>query len=452
MNGQLYIQPSLITNSKSNTFYEELKNSLNSCDRFFFSVAFINYSGLQLLLDIFADLEQNNIEGKIITSTYLSFTDVKSLRKLTTFNNIETKIYIADSFRGFHTKGYIFEYEDYFKVIIGSSNITQSALKTNVEWNVRYITKNKTEGFALEIIEEFNKLWDLTNEINEDFLFQYESFLTEVEKFVLLEKQTFEKSIEIKANNMQKKALSNLSKLRENNQNKALVIAATGTGKTYLSAFDVQSFKAKRVLFLVHREVILSEAMESFKKVNEDRTVSKYAAGNKDLNGDFVFAMVQTLYSNENYKTIPRDYFDYIIADEAHRSYSQSYKSLIEYFTPKFLLGMTATPERTDGGNIFELFNNNIALEMRLRDSLREDLVLPFHYFGISDVTADLENVDLTKIDEVAKKLSIKDRVDFVIEKMEYYGYSGKKRKCLAFCVNNAHADFMANEFNAFGY
>ena len=452
MNEQLYIQPSLITNNKSNTFYEELRNSLNSCNRFFFSVAFINYSGLQLLLDIFTNLERNNIEGKIITSTYLSFTDVKSLRKLTTFNNIETKIYIADSFRGFHTKGYIFEYEDYYKVIIGSSNITQSALKTNVEWNVRYITKNKTEGFALEIIEEFNKLWDLTNEINEEFLYQYESFLNEVEKFVLLEKQVFEKSIEIKANSMQKKALYNLQKLRENNQEKALLIAATGTGKTYLSAFDVKNFSARKVLFLVHREVILSEAMESFKKVNEDRTVSKYAAGNKDLSGDFVFAMVQTLYSNENYRTIPRDYFDYIIADEAHRSYSQSYKSLIEYFTPKFLLGMTATPERTDGGNIFELFNNNIALEMRLRDSLREDLVLPFHYFGISDVTADLENVDLTKIDEVAKKLSIKDRVDFVIEKMEYYGYSGRKRKCLAFCVNNAHADFMANEFNAFGY
>ena len=118
MNEQSYIQPSLITNNKSNTFYEELKNSLNSCNRFFFSVAFINYSGLQLLLDIFTNLEKNNIEGKIITSTYLSFTDVKSLRKLTTYNNIETKIFIADNFRGFHTKGYIFEYKDYYKVII----------------------------------------------------------------------------------------------------------------------------------------------------------------------------------------------------------------------------------------------------------------------------------------------------------------------------------------------
>jgi len=448
----LDIQPSLITNHKSNTFYEELTNSLKSCNRFFFSVAFINYSGLQLLLDIFTSLENDNVEGKIITSTYLNFTDVKSLRKLTTFNNIETKIYIADNYRGFHTKGYIFEYDTYYKIIVGSSNITQSALKTNVEWNVRYITKNKSEGFALEMIEEFNKLWELTNEINEEFLSQYESFLNEVERFVLLEKQVFENNIELKANSMQKKALDNLQKLRENNQDKALVIAATGTGKTYLSAFDVKNFSPKRVLFLIHREVILSEAMKSFRRVNENRSASKYAGGNKDLSGDFVFAMVQTLYSNENYKTLSRDHFDYIIADEAHRSYSKSYKTLLEYFKPKFLLGMTATPERTDGGNIFELFNNNIALEMRLRDSLREDLVLPFHYFGISDVTTDLENVDLSKIDEVAQKLSIKNRVDFVIEKMEYYGYSGKKRKCLAFCVNNDHSDYMASEFNAFGY
>jgi len=452
LNEYLSREPSLITNQKSNTFFEEITSSLESCNKFYFSVAFINYSGLQLLLDLFSLLENNNVNGRIITSTYLNFTDIKSLRKLNTFRNIETKIYIADKYKGFHTKGYIFEYDDYLKIIVGSSNITQSALKTNVEWNIKYITKNKSEGFAVEIINEFNQLWELTNDINEEFLNQYESFLNEVEQFVRLENKIFENRIVLKENSMQKKALFNLQKLRENNQKKALVIAATGTGKTYLSAFDVKQFSPKRVLFLIHREVILSEAMESFSRVHQDRIVCKYSGKDKNFDGDFVFAMIQTLYSNENYKTIPRDYFDYIIADEAHRSYSVSYKTLLEYFKPQFLLGMTATPERTDGGNIFEFFNNNIALEMRLRDSLREDLVLPFHYFGISDVTTDLENVDLSKIDEVAKKLSIKDRVDFIIEKMEYYGFSGIKRKCLAFCVNNAHSDFMAREFNAFGY
>lgn len=452
MDNKFLLEPSLITNQKSSTFYEELHDSLETCKSFYFSVAFINYSGLQLLLDLFTSLENRNINGKIITSTYLNFTDIKSLRRLTTYRNIETKIYIADNYKGFHTKGYIFEYDNYYKIIVGSSNITQSALKTNIEWNVRYITKNKTEGFALEIIEEFNKLWDLTNDINEDFLVQYESFLNEVNQFVRLEKQVFDNKIELKENSMQKKALVNLKQLRENKQNKALIIAATGTGKTYLSAFDVKQLNPKRVLFLIHREVILDEAMTSFKRVHPERIISKFSGKHKDIEGEFVFAMVQTLYSNDNYKTIPQDYFDYVIADEAHRSFSPSYKSLIEYFQPKFLLGMTATPERTDGGNIFELFNNNVALEMRLRDSLREDLVIPFHYFGISDVTSDLQNVDLSRDDEVARKLSVKDRVDLIIEKMEYYGHSGLKRKCLGFCVNNAHADYMANEFNAFGY
>jgi superfamily II DNA or RNA helicase/HKD family nuclease len=449
---QYFYEPSLITNQNSTNFFEELSQSLNACKRFYFSVAFINYSGLQLLLDVFKKLDNNDVCGKIITSTYLNFTDVKSLRKLSEFSNIETKIYVADRYKGFHTKGYIFEFDNYYKIIVGSSNITQSALKTNVEWNVKYITKNKTEGFAIEIINEFNDLWDLTTEINEDFLTQYESFLSEVEKFVRLENNVFENHIVLKENSMQQKALYNLQKLRENKQNKALIIAATGTGKTYLSAFDVRQFEPKRVLFLIHREVILSEAMKSYKRVHTNKVMTRYSGTEKDYSGDFVFAMIQTLYSNENYKSIPKDYFDYIIADEAHRSYSTSYRSILEYFEPKFLLGMTATPERTDGGNIFEFFNNNIALEMRLRDSLREDLVLPFHYFGISDVTTDLEDIDLSKIDEVARKLSIKDRVDFVIEKMEYYGFSGRKRKCLGFCVSNAHADFMASEFNAFGY
>lgn len=452
MNNQLQLEPSLITNQRSHTFYEELSQSLKNCQKFYFSVAFINYSGLQLLLDLFKTLDNEQVKGKIITSTYLNFTDIKSLRKLTTFRHIDTKIYIADKYKGFHTKGYIFEYDSYYKIIVGSSNITQSALKTNIEWNVKYITKTKTDYFAQEIIDEFNELWDLTSDINEDFLAQYEKFLSDIDKFVKLENQIFDNRVELKENSMQQKALYNLAKLRENNQHKALIIAATGTGKTYLSAFDVRQFNPQRVLFLVHRDVILDEAMKSFKRVHPNRLMSKYSGKQKDIDGEFVFAMIQTMYSNENYMRLPRDYFDYIITDEAHRSFSDSYRCVLEYFKPKFLLGMTATPERTDGGNIFELFNNNIALEMRLRDSLREDLVLPFHYFGITDVTADLEDVDLSKIDDIAKKLSIKNRVDLVIEKIEHYGYSGMKRKCLAFCINKAHAEYMSFEFNAFGY
>ena len=452
MNHSVVSEVKLVTNKTEYTFYEELKESLKTCSKFYFSVAFINYSGLQLLLDLFQEVENSKVKGKIITSTYLNFTDVISLRKLMHYHNIHTKIYVADQHKGFHTKGYLFEYDTYYKIIIGSSNITQSALKSNIEWNVRVVSKTKDDSFVLEMIKEFNELWDLTSPINDSFLDQYQTFLDDMDRFVKLEKQVFENKIVIKENSMQQKALLNLQALRENQQTKALIIAATGTGKTYLSAFDVKQFQARKIMFLVHREVILSEAMKSFQRIIPSANYSKITGDEKNVDGDFVFAMIPTMYSNNNYQYFEKDYFDYIIADEAHRSYSLSYKTLLDYFTPKFLLGMTATPERTDGGNIFAMFHNNIALEMRLRDSLREDLVVPFHYFGITDLTTDLEDVDLSKIDEVAKRLSIHNRVDFVIEKLEHYGYSGSKRKCLGFCINKAHAEYMANEFNLFGY
>jgi len=445
------IEPKLITNNKENSFYQELTFSLQSCNRFFFSVAFINYSGLQLLLDAFKELDNKKVEGKIITSTYLNFTDVKSLRKLMEFSYIKSKIYIANSHKGFHTKGYIFEYDDNYKIIVGSSNITQSALKSNVEWNVRYISK-KDDDFIFEMITEFNNLWNLTSEINNNFLSQYESFLEEISIFVKKEKNIFNHTVEIVPNTMQLRALDSLELLRNNNQNKALIIAATGTGKTYLSAFDVKNLKPKKVLFVVHRRVILDEAKKSFERIMPEKFSTIFQGSNKETNAEFTFAMINTLEKEKNYTLFAKDHFDYIILDEAHRSFSKSYQNILNYFSPKFLLGMTATPERPDGGNIFNFFNNNIALEVRLRDALEEDLVIPFHYFGITDVTTDLSNIDISKIDEVAKRLSIKERVDLIIEKIEHYGHSDVKRKCLGFCATKNHARYMADEFNKFGY
>ncbi len=451
MDTEKRIEPKLITNNKESSFYQELTSSLQTCNRFFFSVAFINYSGLQLLLDAFKELDNAKIQGKIITSTYLNFTDIKSLRKLMEFDYIKSKIYVANSHKGFHTKGYIFEYNDSYKIIVGSSNITQSALKSNVEWNVRFISK-KNDAFISEIINEFNTLWELTSEINENFLEQYESFLNEINVFVKKEKSIFNHTVEIIPNSMQLRALDSLELLRNNNQNKALIIAATGTGKTYLAAFDVKKFNPKRVLFVVHRRIILEDAKESFEKIMPEKFSTIFQGSNKEINAEFTFAMINTIQKEKNYTLFAKDYFDYIILDEAHRSFSESYQNIINYFTPKFLLGMTATPERPDGGNIFNFFNNNIALEVRLRDALEEDLVIPFHYFGITDITTDLSNIDISKIDEIAEKLSIKERVDLIIEKIEHYGHSDAKRKCLGFCATKTHAKYMADEFNKFGY
>lgn len=451
MDKNLSTVPKLILNDSYGSFYKELTLSLQTCKKFYFSVAFINYSGLQLLIDEFNNLSNKNINGKIITSTYLNFTDVNSLIKLKQYKNIDTRIYIANQSKGFHTKGYIFEYDDYYKIIVGSSNITQSAFKSNVEWNVEYLAK-KSDQFSNKILDEFNNLWNETDDINDAFIEQYSSFMKTMEEFVKKERSIFDYSLEIKPNKMQLEALKNLSILRKNNQNKALIIAATGTGKTYLAAFDAKEFNPKRMLFIAHRNNILSDAKRSFAKVITNPSLGEYTSKNKIANYDYTFAMIQTLTKDNNLLSFKPNDFDYIVIDEAHRSYSKTYQKVIKYFKPQFLLGMTATPERTDGGNIFALFNNNIGLEVRLRDALKEDLIVPFHYFGISDTTADLSNLDDLGIDEIAQKLSIGKRVDLVIENIEKYGHDGRKRKCLAFCATKAHAKYMAEEFNGFDY
>lgn len=441
----------LVTNHKENNFYLELVNSFDNCINFYFSVAFISYSGLQLILDKLQEIENKKIQGKIITTTYLNFTEPKCLEKLKQFRNIKTKIFIADNYQGFHTKGYIFEYTDHYKIIVGSSNLTQNALKTNIEWNVKLYSKKNSE-FIKTIIDEFNTLWDLTDEITEDFLDEYKKFLIELDDFIKKEKEIFEYHKEIKPNKMQVQATKNLQRLREHGYNKALVISATGTGKTYMSAFDVRQFNPRRFLFVVHREKILDDAIKTYKRVIPNINVGKLTGDVKDGNKDFIFASINTIYKDEILKQYSPHHFDYIVIDEAHRSTSMMYKKLLGYFQPKFLLGMTATPERLDNENIFEIYDNNIALEIRLRDALENDLVVPFHYFGITDVTTDLSDINIEEIDKVAERLNIKERVDLIEEKMNFYEYDGKKRKCLAFCVNTKHARYMDEEFRKRGY
>ena len=437
----------LITNDFSRTMYEELTSSLNECKSFLFSVAFISYSGLQLLLRSLSEFEDKNVIGRIITSDYLNFTDTKSLRKLKEFHNIETKIFLARHDKGFHSKAYIFEYEDSYKIIIGSSNITQSALKSNVEWNVKIITKSD-HAFTVKVIQEFNELWSNTTIIDERFLIEYEKLIQMLRESNDREREIFYIDHEVIANTMQIKATENLRWLREHGEKKALVIAATATGKTYMSAFDVKHYKPRKVLFIVHREDILHKAEISFKKVLGAGIETGFLTGTRrDEKKQYLFATIQTL--SNHYQEFSKNEFDYIIYDEAHHACAPTYRDVISYFEPKFTLGMTATPERMDDMNLFDLFDNNIALEIRLREAMETNLVVPFHYFGITEVNGvDLSTVDSGDVDEITRKLSISSRVDYVIEKMDYYGFDGTKRKILGFCASIAHAEYMTDEFN----
>lgn len=441
----------LIVNSDKGNLLYELHKSLHECEKFYFSVAFINYSGIQLLLEAFKELEDKGIRGKIITSTYLNFTEPKALERIKKFNNVDLKIFVTNKEVGFHTKAYIFENKDNYKIIIGSSNITQSALKSNIEWNVQVISK-KDDYFVSDVIKEYEKLWDCTENVDDEFLNRYESFINELRK---VERSTNGDFINYKAitpNTMQSKAMENLARLRHHGEDKALVIAATGTGKTYMSAFDVKNYQPDKMLFIVHREEILRKAKEAYEKLieNNKKSTGLYTGNTKEKDADYLFSTIQTM--SKHFSEFEEDSFDYIIIDEAHHAASPSYQSVFEYFKPKFILGMTATPERTDNENIFELFDNNVALEVRLHDALKDELIIPFHYFGITDISGvDLSHVNIDDIAEITKRLKVNKRVDFIIDEMNFYGYDGDKCKCLGFCAGTDHARYMADEFNKRG-
>ena len=245
--------------------YNEIYDSLLSCNSFIFSVAFINYSGLQMLINALDEIRNRHIKGKVLTSDYLKFTDPKALRKLLEFENIQTKIFLQERYGGFHTKAYIFEFDDEIKLYIGSSNITENALLRNVEWNMKVISK-QSSPLVNETYDQFNKLWEKTDIITENFLDEYESFIDDLRNIQRENSRVFKSDL-VLPNSMQTRAIQQLDRLRLRGEDRGLVIAATATGKTYMSAFDVQQFKPRRVLFIVHLEDILFKAVESFKNV-----------------------------------------------------------------------------------------------------------------------------------------------------------------------------------------
>lgn len=252
---------------------------------------------------------------------------------------------------------------------------------------------------------------------------------------------------------MQLGFISNLEKIRAAGETKALLISATGTGKTYASAFALREEDTKKVLFLVHREQIAKQAIASYKKVfGKTRTFGLLSGNSKDYDVDYLFSTMQMMAKPEILTRFRRDEFDTIIIDEAHRTGAASYQNIMKYFAPKFWLGMTASPERTDAFDVYDAFDHNIAYEIRLQQALEENLLCPFHYFGITDLQIDGETVDEETGLRDFNKLTSDDRVSYVIEQMEYYGYCGRKPKGLIFCSSKKEAGVLSEKFNERGY
>ena len=448
IDSNLALRPSLLINdyNKGSKVLSEIVNELRNCENFKMSVAFITSSGVVPLLETLKFINEKGVKGKILTTDYLQFSEPKALKKLLEFPNIEVKMYCKDNF---HTKGYIFHHSDHYKVIVGSSNLTQSALTKNKEWNIK-ISSLEEGALTDSVLSEFDAMWEEADELTLERLEVYEKVYKQQREITRKSKVPKIEQYKLRPNKMQVLALQSLEKIHQKGIDKALLISATGTGKTYLSAFDIRNFSPKRALFIVHREQIAKQALESFKNVFDDIKSMGILSGNsKDTNKDLIFSTIQTLSKDEVLSSFSKDEFDYIVIDEVHKAGANSYQKIANYFTPKFLLGMSATPERNDDFDIFKMFNYNIAYEIRLQDALEENLLCPFHYFGIMDISID--GVNLGDNAEF-KDLVCDQRVDHIIKQIKFYGYSGDRVRGLVFCSNKNEAKELSDKFNKKGF
>lgn len=432
-----------------------IEDELLRCDKFQISVAFITLGGITPLLQTLKELEKKNIPGEILTTNYLNFSEPKALEKLNGLSNITLKMYdVQEAGEGFHTKGYIFKTDEVYRIIIGSSNITSAALTRNQEWNTKLVSTEQGE-MAREIVAEFNRLWSSEyalefNEFYESYKEQYKIIkhqrdIARKDQVVSIEKYR------LKPNSMQVGFITNLKKILETGEDRALLISATGTGKTYASAFAMRELGFKRVLFLVHRGQLARQTKKSYERVfSKTKSMGLVGAGYHDYDADYVFATVQTLNRDEHLLKYSPDEFDCIVLDEAHHVPANTYQKIMKYFTPKLWLGMTATPDKRDdnieGRNVYELFNYQIAYEIRLQQAMEEKLLCPFHYFGISDIVlssvSEEKNIDFNM-------LTCDERVKQIIDQACYYGYSGERVKGLIFCSKIKESEELSHKFNS---
>ena len=440
-----------------------IEDELLACEQFQISVAFITMGGITPLLQTLKELEKKHIPGKILTTNYLNFSEPKALEKLNGLSNITLKMYDADeSNGGFHTKGYIFKKEEIYRIIIGSSNMTSAALTINREWNTKLISTDQGE-MAQDIVNEFEELWNSPHSLTFDAF--YENYR---ERYEIINHQraiarqdeiTSLEKYRLQPNSMQVGFIANLRKIIAAGESRALLISATGTGKTYASAFAMRELGYKRVLFLVHRGQLARQTRKSYQKIfGKNISMGLVGAGYAEYDANYVFATVQTLNRDDHLTKYQPNDFDCIILDEAHHSSAATYQKVMNYFKPKLWLGMTATPDKRDddmeGRNIYEIFHYQIAYEIRLQQAMEENMLCPFNYFGISDIsTVDDKQLKSRKMTEGDfNQLTSDERVRHIIEQAEYYGYSGDRVKGLIFCSRIDESEELSQKFNAAGY
>ena len=439
----------LLTNDagKNEKVFLTLERELESCSEFALSVAFITQSGLQLFKPVLRQLQKKGIRGRILTTNYLAFTQPEALKTLLEFDNIELRMFVCENNEGFHTKGYFFSHPEEVCLIVGSSNLTDKALCLNQEFNLQ-VYSTYEGSLARSCLQEFDSLFHAMNSV--DYRLYQETY---EEQYRLKEKEEelldLRKPTVLSPNTMQLQFIQRLKELISKGQSRALLVSATGTGKTYAAAFAVREFAPKRILFLVHREQIARKSMESFRRViGNRRTYGVLSGTQKDYREDYLFSTVQTLSRKHIYSQFAPDHFDWIIIDEVHRAAADSYQQIFDYFKPKFWLGMSATPQRTDGKSIYELFDHNVACQITLKEALEEDLLCPFHYYALDDVNVS----DQTALDPKDFNRLVEDeRIRHILREADYYGWSGPRRKGLMFVSTLKEAEALSAKLNEKG-
>ena len=440
-----------ITGDKDH-IYPKLKQSFKTATTIDIIVSFLMESGVKLLLQDLKEVLNRGVKIRILTGNYLKITQPQALYLLKSElkDKVDLRFYNNPN-KSFHPKAYMFHNPIDSEIYIGSSNISRGALTSSIEWNYRFLKSAAPNDFKV-FYDTFEDLFNnhsliITDEVLKDYSKQWTrpNIYKDIEK----EESKEDNVINIfEPRGAQIEALYSLEKSREEGFDKGLVVAATGIGKTYLSAFD--SAKYNKILFVAHREEIIKQAAQSFKNVRNSDDIGFFYSNQKDTKNSFIFALVQTLgkeqYLNEEY--FSKDYFDYIIVDEFHHAVSSNYKKIIDYFTPKFLLGLTATPERLDSKDVFALCDYNMVYEVRLKDAINKGWLVPFRYYGIYDETVNYEHIDYKngKYDDkqLEEALMLNKRGEVILN--HYLKYNSKR--AIGFCASRHHAEYMAKIFN----
>lgn len=456
----------LFTNShKDVSLVTELQREIASSDRIDFLVSFIKFSGLTLILPYLRTFTQAGGQLRILTTTYMGATDPKAIAKLAGLPNTEIRISYNVKETRLHAKAYLFHRDSgYSTAYVGSSNLSHAAIADGLEWNMK-VTQQDMPGIMDKMWATFETYWH-----SEDFQPYQKDDLPKLQKAIDHERGWDQKSntalpytFTIHPYPFQQVILDALEvERKERNHWKNLIVAATGTGKTAISAFDYRRVlqscpKGARLLFVAHREEILEQSLSCFRQVLKDPNFGELSVGGKHpTHMDHVFMSIQTCNSLKLWKQMDPAYYDMIIVDEFHHAAAPSYQKLLHFFTPKILLGLTATPERMDGKSILGWFDNHIAAEIRLPAAIERRLLCPFHYFGVED-TVDLRQVNwtnghydvgaLTNL-YVLESHTASKRADAILRALDNYTADLRGVKGVGFCVSKAHAHFMAEYFS----